>query len=151
VEDEEQGGEAVKICYVAGRFSGADRSVVETNIAVAGSVALEVAKLGAMPLTPHLNAALPAFETIQPYQFWIAGTLELLRRSDAVMLVSNWRDSSGARGEVEEAKRLGLPVFNEITELKEWLDGYASTAFDGFLVPGLDRNFRAGETGRGDL
>jgi hypothetical protein len=41
----------------------------------------------------------------------LAGTLELMRRCDAVILVHNWRDSAGSRAEVDEAKRLGIPVF----------------------------------------
>ena len=31
--------------------------------------------------------------------------------------MSNWRDSVGARAEVEEARRLGLPVFGTGTDL----------------------------------
>ena len=44
--------------------------------------------------------------------------MELLRRCDAVLCVSNWRDSVGARAEVEEARRLGLPVFGVGREFK---------------------------------
>jgi hypothetical protein len=47
--------------------------------------------------------------------------LEILRRCDAVLVTTDWRDSAGARGEVNEAKRIGLPVFDGTTALGEWL------------------------------
>jgi hypothetical protein len=33
-----------------------------------------------------------------------------MRRCDAVVLVPNWRDSVGARSEVDEADRLGIEI-----------------------------------------
>jgi hypothetical protein len=107
--------------YVAGKFTGKTRGDVEQNIAAAVAVALEVARIGAFPVCPHANTSHPAFEELQPYTFWIDGTLELLRRCDAVVMVDNWRDSSGAKGEREEALKLGLPVFYSVSELGEWL------------------------------
>ena len=75
-----------------------------------------------MPLIPHANTAHPEFERVQPYPFWIAGTLELLRRADAVLTISGWETSNGARGEVEEALRLGKPVFHELADLAACID-----------------------------
>lgn len=111
----------MRLVYVAGPYSAPDRDGVEENIARAELLGLEVCKLGAMPVIPHSNTAHPFFEAAQPYQFWIEGTLELLRRSDAVVLTSDWERSSGARGEVAEAQRLGKPVFRTLTELEHWL------------------------------
>lgn len=121
----------MKIIYVAGRFSAPTREGVEANILAAVDVALDVARTGGFPITPHANTAHPLFENLQPYSFWIEGTAELLRRSDALITVPGWEASSGARGEVELAHRLGKPVFHSIEELKLWLtpddeapDGY---------------------------
>ena len=60
----------------------------------------------------------------------LAGTMELLRRCDAVLCVGNWRDSVGARAEVEEARRLGLPVFGVGHEFADHL-GEALYGDDG--------------------
>lgn len=107
----------MRIVYVAGKFTAPTRAGVEANIAAAERVGLEVAHLGCMPLIPHTNTAHPGFELAQPYQFWIDGTLELLRRCDALITVSGWESSNGAKGEVVEAQRLGKPVFHSIAEL----------------------------------
>ncbi len=72
-----------------------------------------------MPLIPHSNTRF--FHGEGADEFWIEGTLELLRRADALITTENWERSTGARGEVLEAKRLGLPVFNHVSELANWL------------------------------
>ncbi len=113
------------LVYVAGKFSAPDRAGVELNIAAAVDMALEVARLGAMPVTPHANTAHPAFEEVQPYPFWIAGTMALLEACEAVMLVPGWETSSGARGEVKRAFELGLPVFQDLSLLVRWLEARA--------------------------
>ena len=43
-------------------------------------------------------------------QFWLAGTLELMRRCDAVLVLPGYSFSEGTKGEIAEADRLGLPV-----------------------------------------
>ncbi len=113
----------LKLIYIAGKFSGPTRADVENNIMAAVRVGIEVARAGGMPVIPHANTAHPEFETVQPYEFWIEGATALLRKCDAVMLVSGWTESSGARSEEQEAKRLGLPVFlpGEIGYLRQWI------------------------------
>lgn len=111
----------MKIVYVAGPFSGPTRADVEANIRRAEILGLEVAKVGACPWIPHANTQHPDFESLQPYRFWIAATLEQLRRCDAVIFTPDWRRSNGARGEWQEATRLGKPIFLTVVELAEWL------------------------------
>jgi hypothetical protein len=115
------------LVYVAGRYSAPSRAGVERNIRAAVAVGITVAELGAMPVVPHANTADAAFEETQPYQFWIEGTLELLRRCDAVLMVEGWQDSRGARGEHAEAKRLGKPIFETAHGLKQWLNAKRDT------------------------
>lgn len=112
---------ASTLIYIAGRFSAPDRVGVEANIRAAALRGLEVAKLGACPWIPHCNTALPEFEHVQPYQFWIAATLEQMRRSDALLTVEGWELSSGARGEVNGMEKMGKPVFHDVPALARWL------------------------------
>ena len=112
----------MKVIYIAGKFRGANAWEVHKNVQEALKVGFEVAALGAMPLIPHSNTQ-PFDGTLQD-QFWLDGTLELLHRCDAVMTVSNWVHSKGAKDEVSEAvENLGIPVFHRFEELTEWLVG----------------------------
>jgi len=109
----------MKIVYVAGKYRGETVWDIAENVRTAERVGLEVARCGAMPLIPHANTA--HFHGIGPDEFWIEGTLELLRRCDAVMVCHNWKDSAGARAEVTEAERLRLPVFHLPAQLRAWI------------------------------
>lgn len=100
----------MKVVYIAGKYRAPTPWGVEQNIQAAEAVAAKVIQAGHMPLTPHKNTA--HMEGLADDAFFLAGTMELLRRCDAVLLVSGWERSVGARAEVVEANRLGLPVFD---------------------------------------
>jgi hypothetical protein len=80
----------------------------ERNVHRAREVGVMLARLGAYPVIPHSNTA--HFDGEAPDELWLAGTLELMRRCDGVVLVGAWTKSSGALAERAEAERLGLPV-----------------------------------------
>jgi hypothetical protein len=140
------------VVYVAGPFSAKDRAGVQRNIANAEAVGLEVAKMGAIPLIPHANTSHPNFEAIQPYEWWIAATLELLRRCDALVTVPGWERSSGARGEVLEAATMSIPVFHELAALEKWLlSGRDDRVTLPAPAPGDDESVRLVGMARGEI
>lgn len=96
--------------YVAGPFRPSPIASVLENIRAAERVGEALARAGAMPLIPHANTG--AFDGLTgiPDQFWLDGTMELMRRCDAVVLTPDWQRSSGARAEVAEAQKLLLPI-----------------------------------------
>lgn len=108
----------MKLVYVAGPFSAPDRAGVERNIEAAVAVGLRVAALGHCPVVPHANTSHPDYERLQPYTFWIEATLALLRRCDAIVMVREWQQSTGARGERAWAAENGLRIFDTIEELE---------------------------------
>jgi hypothetical protein len=110
----------VILAYIAGPFSAPTREGVELNIQRAIDVALDVARVGAFPVCPHANTAHPDFEKLQPYQFWIDGTIELLRRCDVCVMVPGWESSGGATKERLEALRQMKPVFLSFGEFADW-------------------------------
>lgn len=115
----------MKIVYIAGKLTGANNWEIAQNVRRAETVAFEVAKLGAMPLIPHANTGMNFFGTLDE-AFWYAGTLELLRRCDAIVLVPGWQLSKGALAERDEAYRRGVYVFDfekvdEFQTLALWL------------------------------
>ena len=109
----------IKLIYVAGPYRAALPYQIQTNIHRAWRLGVEVAKLGAMPVIPHANTA--HMDGLQSDDFWLEATLQLMRRCDAVLVTPDWERSFGARGEVEEAKRLGIPVFYGLSTLEGWL------------------------------
>lgn len=110
------------IIYIAGPFTAPDSWSREQNIRRAEEAGMTVASYGAMPLIPHANARF--FEgTLNP-KFWYDGTLELLRRCDAVYCVDGYKLSTGTQREIFEATRLHLPVFlpEQQNDLIDWIE-----------------------------
>jgi nucleoside 2-deoxyribosyltransferase len=112
----------VKVIYIAGKYRGPNAWAIEQNIRAAEEVAARVWAMGMVALCPHANSR--HMDGVATDEVFLDGTMELLRRCDAVVLVPNWRDSAGARAEVEEADRLGLPVFGR--EAYGYVDGVVS-------------------------
>lgn len=110
----------MKVVYVAGPFRAKTQWGIIQNVRKAEEVALEVARAGAMPLCPHTNTRY--FHGLLTEEFWLEGTLELLRRCDAIVMVGGWQYSSGSKVELAEAKELGLPVFMGTNNLKQWVE-----------------------------
>lgn len=110
----------MKLVYVAGPYRGKTTSEVELNIASAKQIAKLVANKGYMPVVPHLNTQ--GFEHISPdipAKFWLEGTLEMLRRCDAMVLCPGWEYSHGTLNEIKEAKKLKIPILYDIFSLNK--------------------------------
>lgn len=110
----------MKMVFVAGPYRSESEWGVLRNIRRAEALALELWTLGLAVICPHKNTAF--FGGAGCDQTWLNGALEMVKRCDAVVCTSNWDQSEGARGEVELAKRIGIPVFSSITEVKTWLE-----------------------------
>ena len=98
------------LIYVAGPYRAATRDDIARNIDAARVVGISAAALGWFPVIPHANTAhmeldLPGLGD----DFWLAGTLEMMERCDAVVLVPGWQNSAGTRGEIIRAEELGIP------------------------------------------
>lgn len=107
--------------YVAGPFSGKTRAAVDANIDAAIQCGIELARICVSPIIPHANTSHPAFETIQPYDFWIEATMDLMLQQDILFLMPNWAQSSGATKERAKAIEVGMPLFTNREHLKKAL------------------------------
>jgi hypothetical protein len=118
----------VPLAYCAGPYRAATTWLVEQNIRAAEALGYRIAQLGAYPIIPHSNTR-GFFESAAGDDLWLAGTLELMRRCDCVVLLPTWRESSGARAEQAEAERLGLKVFSigqlQFDEFERWVADFA--------------------------
>ena len=104
-------GGRVKVIYVAGPYRAKTEWGLEENLRHAEDAALRLWQEGWCVLCPHKNTA--HFGGVCSDDVWIAGTLELLSRCDAIYMLDDWEKSTGAKGELELAKRLGLDVYYE--------------------------------------
>jgi nucleoside 2-deoxyribosyltransferase len=106
------------IVYVAGPYRSEDSWEVHANIRRAKEMGDELIQEGIMPLIPHKNTEL--CEHLNTSQFFLDGTLELMRRCDALLIVPKYENSEGTLGEIAEARKLGKPVFFDILALTYW-------------------------------
>lgn len=115
----------MKLIYIAGKYSGENYKETDENIRIAVRAALGVIefkwRFGWFPITPHLNSKhFERFEFKDIHKlYFYDGTMALLRKCDAVLAISNWKGSAGAMAEIQEADRLGIPVYFSINEIPE--------------------------------
>lgn len=110
----------MRLVYVAGPYRGKTEAEIALNIASAQQVGKLAADKGWYPAIPHKNTE--GFEHLAPDlgdAFWLQGTLELMRRCDAVVLCPGWEFSTGTLGEVEEALALKIPVYKTVRDLPD--------------------------------
>lgn len=119
-------------CYIAGpyRAKGTQEQDwttyegIDKNISDARAMAARLALDGIPFFCPHLNSA--HFEVITPDvppEFWLDLDLRILRHASALMLITNWRESSGACAELQFAQDLKMPVYTDNMYdrfLKDW-------------------------------
>lgn len=100
------------LIYIAGPYREKNGRTVADNIKTVRGIAIEIWKSGHYALAPHLNTA--HFEEDAPGVSdiaWLAGTMEMLRRCDAIVLTANWKESEGAIAEVQYAESVGMPIY----------------------------------------
>lgn len=120
-------GHMSKLVYIAGPYRAPTPWQVEQNIRVATDAAAQVWAAGLWALCPHANTA--RMEGLTSDENFLAGTMEMLRRCDAVMLVEGWERSRGAQAEALEAERLGLPI------LRSWGGSWREILVDLIRAP----------------
>ena len=102
----------IKLAYVAGPYRGRTHNDIAENITAARTVAVRLWGLGYAVICPHLNSAF--MSGVAPEDVFLNGGLEMVRRSDLVVLVDGWAGSQGTAREIEEARAYGIPIFSEI-------------------------------------
>lgn len=98
--------------YIAHPYWAATRGIVDLNIQAARLAGVTAARAGWYPVMPTVNTA--GFDLLLPDvpdSFWLEGTLGLLATCDAILMAGDWVNSEGCRSEYEEARRLGLLIY----------------------------------------
>jgi hypothetical protein len=99
----------MKVIYIAGKYRGPNAWAIEQNIRAAEEVAARVWAMGMVALCPHANSR--HMDGVASDEVLLDGTMELLKRCDAVVMVPGWGKSVGACAEYDEAINRCMPVF----------------------------------------
>lgn len=102
----------MQLIYIAGPYRAPDRAAIARNIAAARAEAVFAASRGWFPVCPHLNTA--HMEDDLPHlgdDYWLRGTMRIMERCHAVLLVPGWQNSAGTLAEVSRARALSIPVY----------------------------------------
>lgn len=115
--------QSMPLIYIAGPFRGRTPLDVRRNVERMRDVGLIVAAYtGGYPVIPHTMTC--DFDKQLTDDFWLDGTMAMLRRCDAILLTSYWARSQGAIAENKVAEQIGLPRFFEVDgydKLREWV------------------------------
>ena len=99
------------LVYIAGPYRAPTTWGIQKNIHNARLWGVVVARAGAYPMIPHSNTA--HFDgAVDGDEFWLNGTLEMMRRCDGVLLIDGWMRSTGACEEQRQAAALGIPLLS---------------------------------------
>ena len=99
------------LVYIAGPYRAPTTWGIQKNIHNARLWGVVVARAGAYPMIPHSNTA--HFDgAVDGDDFWLQGTLEMMRRCDGVLLIDGWMRSTGACEEERQAAALGIPLLS---------------------------------------
>lgn len=111
----------MKQIMICGPFSAKTTFGVEQNVMEAKKLAARLWKLGRFAvICPHSNTG-ATFNGLAPEQVFIDGDLEFLRRSDAGVFMTTWKDSPGACNEHKFAGEHDKKIFYDSDTLEEEL------------------------------
>lgn len=112
-----RGQPRVEILFIAGSYWSSDSNEIEQNVRLAERHSIELWNRGYKVFCPHLNTKHFELKAKVDEKAYRDFDIQMLQSCDAVFALPNWQDSAGAKAEIEEAKRLGKPVFYSLDEL----------------------------------
>jgi len=98
-----------EVVYISGPYSNGG-GTIEENITRARKVAIRYWEMGYTVICPHLNTINFENDCKLDWEDYVEGDLELIRRSDIIIMLAGWGNSAGATTEHAEARRLNKIV-----------------------------------------
>lgn len=106
----------MKLLYVAGPYSGPTSAHVQENLHRAWRTSLTLMKAGYATHCPHLNTQ--RMDGALDYEDFMRIDFEVIKRCDGVFLVSGWQHSPGTLREIAYAQERGIPVYEDLEQLR---------------------------------
>lgn len=109
--------------YVAGPYCPQDCTlhdaarVAQQNTNRAIDAGIELLEKGHHPYIPHLSHYIHQRMHYDYDKKWYDFDLVWLRLCEAIVMLPGWEESTGARQELEEAKKLGLKIYHSLDEV----------------------------------
>lgn len=104
----------MEIAYLASPYSHPEIDVRVKRYHAVCRAAAELIKQGVLVFSPiaHSHPIAVRFNLDGSFETWRDMSLEMLRRCDRLILLKlpGWEESKGMAAEIEEAKRLGMPI-----------------------------------------
>ena len=115
-----------KIIYISGPYSEFKSNEgitykIEDNIKIARKIAIRLWEKGFTVICPHLNTIHFEKDSKLSYDDYIDGDLEILSRCDAIYMTPFYDYSSGAKKEKEHAKKIGIEIFDNESQIEKWV------------------------------
>ena len=107
----------VDIIFIAGAYMSSEPSNINKNIKLAEQHSIELWNRGYKVFCPHLNTQNFEVKSEAKEDAYKEFDMIMLQCCDAIFALPSWKDISVANEEIEEAMRLGKPIFYSLDEL----------------------------------
>lgn len=101
------------VVYIAGPYRSGTVNGIYENIQKARAAAVEYWRANYVVICPHLNSAFmdgAIFSGACDDSIWLNGGLELLKRSDIIVMLPGWKNSEGSRKEHDAALKMNKTI-----------------------------------------
>ena len=95
------------IAYIAGPYRAKTKLGIIRNILKARKAAKEFWAKGYTVICSHMNSALMKH---LPEEVFMKGDLEILKKSDVLVVMKGWQKSEGTKREIDFAKKNGIAI-----------------------------------------
>ena len=103
----------MEVIFLSGPYRADSPWGIVQNIRHAEKYALKYWKQGYAVICPHKNSALLDGADGLDDSVWLNGDIELMKRSDIIVMIPGWEQSEGVKGELALAVDLGKKVIFE--------------------------------------
>lgn len=110
--------------YIAGKYTDETSAQIEQHILAAKEIAIKCANNNIKFFCPHTHTAhFEEYSQNTSWQYYMDLCHPILREvCNTIVMVPNWRDSKGAKYELELAETYGLIRFSDDKNFFEWYE-----------------------------